>query len=121
MTSDATWDVIVCGAGMSGLCTAVTALEAGARVLVIEKGAAPGGSMRMSGGTLWTAPSMEVMEQYVAGGDRARQRQLVEGLEPGIAWLESRDAPLGERFSYPAQVGRAFDVAAFTDHMAGLV
>src|SRR6185369_961391 len=102
---------------MAGLCTAVTALEAGARVLVIEKGPAPGGSMRMSGGTLWTAPSMDVMETYVPGGDRARQRQLVENLDAGIAWLESVGITWTGTIGLTRQVGREFDTRAFTDHM----
>jgi succinate dehydrogenase/fumarate reductase flavoprotein subunit len=117
----APYDVVVCGAGMAGLCTAVTALQAGARVLVIEKGPAPGGSMRMSGGTLWTAPSMTVMETYVPGGDRARQRQLVENLDAGIAWLESLGITWTGTIALARQVGREFDTHAFTDHMAGVV
>jgi succinate dehydrogenase/fumarate reductase flavoprotein subunit len=119
--TDVPYDVVVCGAGMAGLCTAVTALEAGARVLVIEKGAAPGGSMRMSGGTLWTAPSMEVMEAYVPGGDRARQRQLVENLDAGVAWLESLGITWTGTIGLERQVGREFDTHAFTDHMASVV
>jgi succinate dehydrogenase/fumarate reductase flavoprotein subunit len=115
------YDVVVCGAGMAGLCTAVTALEAGARVLVVEKGPAPGGSMRMSGGTLWTAPSMEIMERYVPGGDRVRQRQLVDSLDAGVAWLESVGISWTGTIALPRQVGREFNTAAFTDHMAGLV
>ena len=76
-------DVIVCGAGMAGLCAAVSALEAGARTLVVDIAPAPGGSMRWSGGTIWTAPSMEVMERWVPGGSRVRQQQLVEGSRQG--------------------------------------
>src|SRR3954462_12439323 len=102
------YDVVVCGAGMAGWCTAATALDSGARVLVIEKGAAPGGSMRMSGGTLWTAPSMEMMERYVPGGDRARQRQLVENLDAGVAWLESLGITWTGTIALPRQVGREF-------------
>jgi succinate dehydrogenase/fumarate reductase flavoprotein subunit len=115
------FDVVVCGAGMAGLCAAVTALDAGARVLVVEKGPAPGGSMRMSGGTLWTAPTMEIMERYVPGGDRERQRQLVDNLADGVAWLESLGIGWTGTIALPRQVGREFDTHAFTDHMAGLV
>ena len=82
-------DVLVCGGGMAGLCAAASAVEAGARPLVIEKGAEPGGSMLMSGGTIWTAPTMAVMETWVPGGDRTRQRRLVDGLAPGLRWLDS--------------------------------
>ena len=49
--------------------SAASAVEAGARPLVIEKGAEPGGSMLMSGGTIWTAPTMAIMEAWVPGGD----------------------------------------------------
>ena len=65
-------DVLVCGGGMAGLCAGATAAALGGRPVVIEKGAEPGGSMRMSGGTIWTAPSMDVMETWVPGGDRVR-------------------------------------------------
>ena len=82
-------DVLVCGGGMAGLCAAASAVEAGARPLVIEKGAEPGGSMLMSGGTIWTAPTMAIMEAWVPGGDRTRQRRLVDGLAPGLQWLDS--------------------------------
>src|SRR4030095_877289 len=82
-------DVIVCGAGMAGLCAAVSSLEAGAGAPGPDGAAAPGGSMRWSGGTIWTAPSMEVMERWVPGGSRVRQRQLVDGIAPGLAWLAS--------------------------------
>ena len=77
--------------------------------------------MRMSGGTLWTASSMEVMEAYVPGGDRARQRQLVENLDAGIAWLESLGISWTGTIAAPSQVGREFNTAAFTDHMADVV
>jgi len=111
------WDVIVCGAGMAGLCAGVAATEAGARTVVVEKGERPGGSMRMSGGTVWTAPSMAWMERYVPGGDRVRQRQLVEGIGPNLGWL----AGLGVRFTAPIdlerQTGQELDVNALTERL----
>jgi glycine/D-amino acid oxidase-like deaminating enzyme len=39
---------------MAGLTAAVTALEAGADVTVLEKGTRAGGSMAMSAGLVWT-------------------------------------------------------------------
>jgi succinate dehydrogenase/fumarate reductase flavoprotein subunit len=58
MASDAPeWDelvdVVVAGSGGSGLTAAVMAAEAGASVLVLEKGAATGGTTRKSGGGVW--------------------------------------------------------------------
>lgn len=107
-------DVIVCGAGMAGLCAAVSALEAGARTLVLDVAPAPGGSMRWSGGTIWTAPSMEVMERWVPGGSRVRQRQLVEGIAPGLAWLASYGVPERAPISSPRQTGSEVDVEVLT-------
>ncbi|MBI2292571.1 MAG: FAD-dependent oxidoreductase, partial [Betaproteobacteria bacterium] len=47
-------DVLVAGGGMAGLCAAISALEKGANVLVVEKGTRFGGSMRLSNGLIWT-------------------------------------------------------------------
>lgn len=113
-TADETVDVLVCGAGMAGLCAAAAAAQAGASVLVIEKAPTPGGSMRMSGGTIWTAPSMPVMEEYVPGGSRERQRQLVEGLFDDLAWLGHFGVALGARIENPWQTGRQVDVDEVT-------
>lgn len=114
-------EVLVCGAGMAGLCAAASAAEHGARTLVVEKDPAPGGSMLMSGGTIWTAPSMAVMETWVPGGDRARQRQLVDELGPGLDWLES----LGVRRTAPIasdrQVGAEVDTAQLTATLVAAV
>jgi fumarate reductase flavoprotein subunit len=45
-------DIIVVGAGAAGLAAALTAADAGADVLLLEKTAAPGGSSRICGGLL---------------------------------------------------------------------
>jgi succinate dehydrogenase/fumarate reductase flavoprotein subunit len=102
-------DVLVCGGGMAGLCAAASAIEAGARPLVIEKGTEPGGSMRMSGGTIWTAPDMAIMDRWVPGGDRERQRRLVEGLDPGLTWLESNGVTRRAPIATERQVGAEVD------------
>jgi succinate dehydrogenase/fumarate reductase flavoprotein subunit len=102
---------------MAGLCAAAAAAEAGARPVVVEKGAAAGGSMRMSGGTVWTAPTMAVMEAWVPGGDRARQRQLVEGIGPGLDWLASLGVSLGAPIVNDRQVGREVEVGALTERL----
>ena len=43
-------DVVVVGFGIAGGCAAVSAAEAGARVLVLERAAAAGGTTSMAGG-----------------------------------------------------------------------
>ncbi len=114
-------DVLVCGGGMAGLCAAVSAIEAGARPLVAEKGTEPGGSMRMSGGTIWTAPSMAVMETWVPGGDRERQRQLVDGLEPGLAWLDGLGVARKALIESDRQTGAEVDTAELTDRLVAAI
>jgi len=111
-------DVVIAGGGMAGLCSGLAAAEAGARVLVLEKGAVAGGSMRMSGGTVWTAPSMAVMERWAPDGDPVRQRLLVEGIDDSLAWLAAHGVPRTFDIANPRQTGAGIDVEVMT---AGLV
>ncbi len=60
-------DVIVLGAGFSGLSAAVTAARAGARVLVLEKRAYAGGDGILSAGIIATAGTPLHKEQGIAG------------------------------------------------------
>ena len=57
----ATWDyqadVVVIGAGGAGLSAAVGALESSAKVIVLEKAAAVGGTTALSGGGMWVPNS----------------------------------------------------------------
>lgn len=50
-------DVVVVGAGMSGLAAAIEAARSGAKVVVLEKLAYIGGSTRVCGGGLWAMGS----------------------------------------------------------------
>ena len=68
--------IVVVGAGMAGLVAAVQAQELGADVVVLEKGDEPGGSMAMSGGTVWCrriqfSPSNETGAR-LGGGRKAK-------------------------------------------------
>src|SRR4051812_112296 len=49
----APWDFVVVGSGGGGLAAALTAADAGASVLVLEKQPLIGGSTAMSGGMAW--------------------------------------------------------------------
>ncbi|MFR5602206.1 MAG: FAD-dependent oxidoreductase [Lachnospiraceae bacterium] len=99
-----TADVIVIGAGGAGMAAAVTANEAGASVIVIEKMPKVGGNTTLAGGALnavddgsETALANEdsVQKHYdqtMAGGDNQGDpelvRTLVENAWDGVEWLK---------------------------------
>ncbi len=62
-------DLIVIGAGAAGLCAALTAAEAGQRVLILEKEAVIGGSSILSGGSVCLAGTEIQNEQGIADTD----------------------------------------------------
>ena len=88
-------DVIVVGAGMSGLCASLAALERGARVIAVDKGTRFGGSMALSGGAIWTFKDMDLVQQYIPDGNRLLQGMVVDGLREGHDWLEGHGVALG--------------------------
>jgi succinate dehydrogenase/fumarate reductase flavoprotein subunit len=75
---------------MAGLVTALSAQELGARVLLLEKGDSPGGSLALSGGTLWCARTFDDLRRLVPHGDRELGRTLVDDFMPGVEWLRKR-------------------------------
>ena len=81
-------DLLVIGAGMTGLTAAAWASTAGARVVLVEKGQAVGGSA-MYAGYVWTADSYERMREVNPGGDAALARVVIDGIEPGLEWIRS--------------------------------
>lgn len=93
--------VIVVGAGMGGLVAALQAQELGARVTLVEKGDTPGGSLAMSGGTLWCAKSYADLRRLVPRGDPGLGRVLVEAYPDDVAWLQAQGATLTPLPSLP--------------------
>ena len=87
-------DVLVAGGGMAGLCAAISALEKGANVLVVEKGTRFGGSMRLSNGLIWTFANQAQVRKDVPDGDEAMQDFLVDGLTDSLVWLVSQGVEL---------------------------
>lgn len=93
--------VVILGAGMAGLVAARQAQELGARVILVEKGATPGGSLALSGGTLWCAKTEEDLRRLVPRGDPELGRVLVQEYPPGVAWLLAQGATLTSLPSLP--------------------
>jgi len=94
-------DVLVCGAGIAGLTAARTAQEAGARVIVLEKGPEAGGSSAVSAGIVWTARDLAGWLSVQPGGDPTLGKAQVTTYPEAIEWLRSQDVRL-EPFKFGA-------------------
>lgn len=97
-------DVVIVGAGGAGLSAAVTAAEAGAKVIVLEKMMMPGGNTLISGGEMaapgnWLQKEQGIedsVEQFyndiLKGGDNENDPELVKVLAenalPAAEWLK---------------------------------
>src|SRR5262249_57640859 len=95
-------DVVVAGAGMGGLAAALQAQELGARVLLLEKAGQAGGSVALSGGTMWCARTYDDLRRLVPLGDPELGRILVDDFSGGVEWLPGTGAALQLLPSPPA-------------------
>ena len=84
-----TMDVVIAGAGMSGLAAAIAAAEKGARVCVLEKRKTPGGAAAISAGAIWAPTDISRLRGYVPDGDPVLQEILVDRLPEDLEWLAS--------------------------------
>ena len=104
---------------MAGLCAAVRARELGVEPLVLEKGSRIGGSMLLSSCVVWRHRTFELFTEECPGGDPALQRAVWEGLDEGLAWLESLGASVVTRETgNPRTVGVRFDPRGLTAALA---
>ncbi|HWP28718.1 MAG TPA: FAD-dependent oxidoreductase, partial [Chloroflexota bacterium] len=87
MVAELQADVVVVGAGMAGLAAALTAQDAGARVILLEAGDAPGGSAALSAGNLATFGSYDELRQTIPLGEPEQGRLLVETYDAAVRWL----------------------------------
>ncbi|MBR4038743.1 MAG: FAD-dependent oxidoreductase [Clostridia bacterium] len=100
-------DVVVVGAGAAGLSAAITAQEAGANVLLLEKGGITGGSTVRSGGKILAAgtpwqekqgytDNADMMYEYLMSFDRddimneKLVRAFCDASAENLQWLEDR-------------------------------
>jgi succinate dehydrogenase/fumarate reductase flavoprotein subunit len=109
-------DVVVIGFGIAGGCAAVTAAVAGARVLVLERSAAAGGTTAMAGGhfdlgggtavqqATGHSDSAEEMYSYLVAMSREPEHEKIraycEGSVEHFDWLEDLGVHF-ERSYYP--------------------
>ncbi len=73
------YNLVVVGAGMGGLVAANRGLDRGLSVCLVEASERPGGSMKFSGGIVWTANDRDTLRRIAPDGDPALQAALVEG------------------------------------------
>ena len=112
--------IVVAGAGMAGLVTAVAAQESGAEVVLLEKGPAPGGSLALSGGTLWCARTVDDLRRLVPRGNAELGRVLVEDFPAGVEWLIALGVSLAPLKTLPDRTVYLMEPGpgAFITHMA---
>lgn len=117
MTPLAEADVVIIGGGGSGIAAAVTALDAGASVLIVERAAALGGSgiyaaNLFGSGTRWQRAEgiddtpEQALEEWAAftnGGDPEHPwvQGFVRGSAENLEWLTSYGAAFGALGSEP--------------------
>jgi succinate dehydrogenase/fumarate reductase flavoprotein subunit len=112
-------DLIVAGSGMAGLAAAARARELGARVVVLEKAGAVGGSMRLSSGVIWRYRDFDLFREQCPEGDPRLQRVVHERLDQDLDWLASLGAVVVDASTgNPLTVGRRFDTRSLCEALA---
>lgn len=101
--------VVVCGSGLSGLVSAVSAQEAGAQVTLIEKAPRIGGSTAISGGVLWTFSDYTVLRKSVPYGDPILQWLVCNGIDCASKWLWAQGVRGGTEKSF-FNIGRGWHI-----------
>lgn len=113
-------DLLVIGGGMAGMSAAGWAAERGARVIVVEKAPALGGSAVLSGGVFWTGSSLEKTLLY-GGGDPLLSRVVFETYPDAVAWLRRRGIQMSPRIDVLHGQGYQIDIHAHIRGCAALV
>lgn len=108
------FDLIVIGAGAAGLATANRAVDLGARVLVLEKAEAIGGSAALSAGILWTAPDLETLARIQPDADPVVGPLVIQGYEQAVQDVRAAGVEVSEKWTDHLEWGtaRKFDVPA---------
>jgi succinate dehydrogenase/fumarate reductase flavoprotein subunit len=93
--SDSPVDLLVFGGGMAGMSAAARAADAGASVVLVEKGPAVGGSA-MYAGFIWTAPSVEVMRRVNPDAEPDLAAKVVADYADALDWVKSLDVAVAD-------------------------
>jgi succinate dehydrogenase/fumarate reductase flavoprotein subunit len=112
-------DVVVVGSGVSGSSAALHATLAGARVILVEKSASPGGSAALSAGMFWTAPDRESYNRRIPLGKPDHGTALVNDYEEAVEELRQMGVRVAEeptRDIMTFGIGYSTDIHAILDH-----
>lgn len=90
-------DVVVVGYGLSGAVAAIEAHDAGARVLILEKGEYPGGLSILAGGAVTCAHDVEATTEYLTQTSGGRlDDNLIGSFAQGLVDVEQYVRKLAE-------------------------
>lgn len=103
-------DLVVIGAGAGGLATANRAADLGAKVLVLEKSDAVGGSALLSAGILWTAPDLDVLKEVQPDHDPETSPRVVENYDRAKQDVLDAGVAVSEEWHDHLEWGRACKV-----------
>ncbi len=92
------------------MCAAARATKAGARVAVLERAPAIGGSAALSHGNVWTVAGTEHLDDEDPGPFRLHAHQVVESFVAVTDWLASFGGAIGPRRASAHRQGQRFDV-----------
>ncbi len=135
-------DVVIVGSGIAGICASIEAADAGARAIVLEKDAQPGGCAKFSGGHMTVAGTdvearahvedkpdwlyLDMMEDSEMVAVPELIRTYVDGGAEHIRWLESQGIRFANYFQYTSNAdririgqGRGHIIAASPDYPGG--
>ena len=124
ITETVTADIVIVGAGLSGLCAALRASELGAKVAVIEKTNSwnvRGGHIGAANSKAWREAGVvndkkELAREWIAAcGNRALEEQVwlfINSSEEAMNWLIDREAAHGIT---PRLVGARYTGTAYTE------
>jgi predicted Rossmann fold flavoprotein len=95
--SEASWDVVVVGAGAAGLMAAIRAAERGKRTLLLEKNRKPGVKILMSGGTrcniTHATDNRGIVEAFGPPGRFLHSALAALSVDDTVAFFENEDVP----------------------------
>lgn len=93
--SDTTCDVLVVGGGMAGLSAAMSAVEHGARTVVMERAEKAGGNAMVAAGMFLGTTDFARLSAYIPDGNPALLRAFCADYSEALSWLENHQLPLG--------------------------